>query len=60
MGRIIFFHLLGLKKNGIDIQIRRYKKISVYDNDERQDSIYIPFDNENQLMLRYEIINEIG
>lgn len=48
------------KKNGIDIQIRRYKKISVYDNDERQDSIYIPFDNENQLMLRYEIINEIG
>ena len=30
------------------------------DNDERQDSIYIPFDNENQLMLRYEIINEIG
>lgn len=48
------------KKNGIDIQIRRYKKISVYDSDERQDSIYIPFDNENQLMLRYEIINEIG
>lgn len=59
MGRIIFFHLQGLK-NGIDIQIRRYKKISVYDNDERQDRIYIPFDNENQLMLRYEIINEIG
>ena len=58
MGRIIFFHLLGLKK--MDIQIRRYKKISVYDNDERQDSIYIPFDNENQLMLWYEIINEIG
>lgn len=56
-GKNGIFPLARTKKNGIDIQIKRYKKVSVYDIDERQDRIYIPFDSENQLMLQYETLD---
>lgn len=59
-GKNDIFPLVRTQKDGIDIQIRRYKIVSVADIDERTDRIYIPYDNESQLMLRYETIDESG
>lgn len=42
------------KKDGVDIHIKRYKKLLATDIAERPDRIYIPIDNEYQLMLSYE------
>lgn len=59
-GKNDIFPLARTQKDGLNIQIRRYKKVSNTDIDERPDRIYIPCDNENQLMLRYETIDESG
>ena len=59
-GKNDIFPLARTQKDGLNIQIRRYKKVSNTDIDERPDRIYIPYGSENQLMLRYETIDESG
>lgn len=58
-GKNAIFPLARTKKDGIEIRIRRYKKVPIID-DEKPHRIYIPFDNEYKLMLRYEHVDENG
>lgn len=58
-GKNAIFPPARTKKDGIDIWIKRYKKVPVID-EERPYRIYIPFNNEYKLMLQYENIDENG